>query len=92
MIEIRQAVHSDLDDLQSLVCGFREVLGRRLPDDDTLRESLEELLMSSDSEFFIAFGDTSMMVGYIQQRYRFSSVAKRIGSYLRRPLRISRQS
>ena len=72
MIEIRQADPSDLDALQSLVCGFREVLGRRLPDDDTLRESLEELLMSRDTEFFIALGDTSMAVGYIQQRYRYS--------------------
>ena len=72
MIEIRRADPSDLDDLQSLVCGFREVLGRRHPDDVTLRESLEELLMSRNTEFFIALGDTSMAVGYIQQRYRFS--------------------
>ena len=28
--------------------------------------------MSNDAEFFIAFDDTSMAVGYIQQRYRYS--------------------
>ena len=28
--------------------------------------------MSRDTEFFIALGDTSMAVGYIQQRYRYS--------------------
>ena len=30
------------------------------------------MLINGDAEFFIAFDDTSMAVGYIQQRYRYS--------------------
>ena len=71
-MNIRIANLSDTEDLQRLVAGFREVLGRRLPNDENVRGSLKKLLASGDAEFFLVVDDTSKAVGYIQQRYRYS--------------------
>jgi len=71
-LEIRQACLSDVDGLLSLVAGFREVLGRGDPKDETLIASLKKLLASDDTEFFLAVDEASGCLGYIQQRYRHS--------------------
>ena len=71
-MKIRLASLADLDDLQALVAGFREVLGRSHPDDETLRGNLKNLLLTGDAEFFIAINDASEAMGYVQQRYRYS--------------------
>ena len=72
MMKTRVAGLSDLDDLQRLVCGFREVLGRNNPDDATVRENLKNLLTNGEAEFLLAIDDSTKAVGYIQQRYRYS--------------------
>ena len=71
-LEIRQADASDMDSLLGLVAGFREVLGRSDPVDETLMVSLKKLLASDDAEFFLAVDEASRCLGYIQQRYRHS--------------------
>ena len=71
-MKIRVANLTDLDSLLKLVTGFRGALKRRLPDDETLKGGLKRLLISGESEFFLAIDDTSNVAGYIQQRYRYS--------------------
>ena len=71
-MEIRLAVISDLETLLVLVVGFREVLGRAYPDEDTLRENLRKLLVDGEAEYFLAFDGRKEAIGYIQQRYRYS--------------------
>lgn len=71
-MKIRLAGLSDLNDLQALVIGFREILGRSHPNDETLREYLKRLLLTGEAEYFLAIDGTSKAIGYIQQRYRYS--------------------
>ena len=68
----RLANLSDLDDLLKLTVGFRHVLRRDQPDDNSLREGKEGLLSSGEVEFFIVTDDKERAVGYVQQRYRHS--------------------
>lgn len=63
---------ANLDDIQKLVSGFREVLGRSLPDDGTIRGDVESLIKGGDADFLLVYDDTQKAVGYIQQRYRHS--------------------
>ena len=71
-MKIRLAGPSDLETLPVLVVGFREVLRRTYPDDETLRENLKKLLVDGDDEYFLAFDGGKGAMGYIQQRYRYS--------------------
>ena len=72
MARVRIANLSDLDDLLKLTAGFRQVLGREQPDDESLIDGLKKLMTSGEAEFFITTGDKAGAVGYAQQRYHYS--------------------
>lgn len=71
-MEIRIASLEDLEHLLPLVVGWRDMMQRSYPDDQTLKSSIEGMIASSDTEFFLATGDDGNGLGFIQQRYRFS--------------------
>ncbi len=71
-MEIRIARPTDLDRLLPLIIGWRDTMQRSYPEDKTLRLSVERLLESDDTEFFLTIDDAGNGLGFVQQRYRFS--------------------
>lgn len=70
-MEIRIATINDANSIAKLAIEFRNHLQRDVPTDFEFLSSIEHLLASSDSEFFLGESDGSS-VGYVLQRYRHS--------------------
>ncbi len=69
---IRIASPADLEPLLPLIVDWRNMMQRSYPDEETLRSSIEGMIASSDTEFFLATDDDGKRLGFIQQRCRFS--------------------
>ncbi len=70
-VGLRLADTADCADLAALVASFRDFLGHRAPEAESIAVSVARLLADPGTEFMIAC-DRDRAIGFSQLRYRFS--------------------
>ena len=81
-ISTRPANLQDANGIAALAAQWRDLLQHSTLTEGQLRKNIESLLGDPDTDFLIATSEDGELLGFVQQRYRYSIWSGRAEAYL----------